>query len=348
MSFGKDLQNNMKDQIAPKIVDTVLGGNLITQIMLGTRKTKFTSSTKKITVKTTKANNGGSFAGLDRFNTNQVNTTQQMEFSPRSYYQPIVLPGDELSVSKTKEAVRDLQVTKGEEAAQEMADGIATLLYGDGTGNSNKDFLGLVAGCDDGTNVANYGGLSRSTYTTLQGNLDSTTTTITFDAIDSMLNSCNSGNDKVDLILTTEAIYDFIGDLFTAVTNERVAKDSTGGQIKGAIAGIAGEAGFTSLYYKGVPIIADEACTANHVFFLNTKTWEFATVDGLFGTSPVTIKSTQIEGQYDMNTDKSYGFHVTPMDKSIDQYGFMSQILLMGNLICKNPKRNGYMSAVTA
>lgn len=348
MSFGNDLQNNMKDQIAPKIVDTVLGGNLVTQIFLNMRKTKFTSDVKRIVVKTTTANNGGSFAGLDRFNTNQVNTTQKMVFSPRSYYQPIVLPGDELSLAKTKESVRDLQVQKGEEASQEMADGIGTLLYGDGTGNSNKDFLGLIAGCDDGTNVATYGGLSRATFTTIKGNYDTTTTTITFAAIDSMLRDCNSGNDKVDMILTTEAIYDFIAALFTQVSNERNANTSTGSLIKTAISGLAGEAGFTSLFYKGVPIMADEKCPADHVFFINSKTWEFATVDNLFGTVPVMLKSSEIEGQYDVNTEKSYGFHVTPMQKSIDQWGYMSQILLMGNLICKNPKRNGYMDSITA
>lgn len=348
MAFGTDLQNNMRDQIAPKIVDTVLGSNLILQIMLWMRKTKFTSDVKRVVVKTTTAGNGGSFSGLDRFNTNAVNTTQKMEFSPRSYEQPIVLPGDELSLSKTKDSVRDLQVQKGEEAAQEMADGIGTLLYGDGTGNSNKDFLGLVAGCDDGANVATYGWLSRATYTTIQGNYDTTTTTITFAAMDSMLRSCNSGNEKVDLILTTEAIFDFIAALFTATNNQTNAQYDKWGLIKTAISGLAGEAGFTSLFYKGVPIIADEKATANHVFFLNTKTWEFATVDWLVGTTPVMLKSSEIEGQYDANVDKSYGFHVTPLQKSIDQYGFVSHLHLMGNLICKNPKRNWYMDSITA
>jgi len=271
-----------------------------------------------------------------------------MVFSPRSYYQPIVLPGDELALSKTKESVRDLQIQKGEEASQEMAEDIGTLLYWDGTGNSNKDFLGLVAGCDDGTNVATYGGLSRATYTTIKGNYDTTTTTITFAAMDSMLRSCNSGNQKVDLILTTEAIYDFIAALFTATNNQRNASDSSNSLIKTAVSGLAGEAGFTSLFYKGIPIIADEACTTEHIFFLNTKTWEFATVDGLPGTTPISIKSNEIEWQYDTNVEKTFGFHLTPMQKSIDQYGFMSQILLMGNLICKNPIRNGYMDDITA
>ena len=338
----------MRDQIAPKVVDTVLGSNLVTQIMLGTRQSKFTSDTKRYVVKTTTAGNGGSFSGLDRFNRNKVETTQKLEFSPRSYEQPIVLAGDELSLAKTKESVRDLQKQKGEEAAQEMADGIGTLLYGDGTGNSNKDFLGLVAGCDDGTNVATYGGLSRSTFTTIQGNYDTTTTTITFTAIDSMLRSCNSGNEKVDLILTTEAIYDFVAALFTQVSNERNAMVDKGNLIKTAISGLAGEAGFTSLFYKGVPIIADEKCPANHVFFLNTKTWEFGTVDNLVGTVPVMLSSMEIEGQYDTNTEKSYGFHVTPLQKAHDQWGFASDILLMGNLMCKNPKRNGYMDSITA
>lgn len=348
MAFGTDLQNNMRDQIAPKIVDTVLWGNIVLQIMLGMRKSSFTSDVKRYVVKTTTAWNGGSFSGLDRFNTNAVNTTQKLEFSPRMYEQPIVLPGDELSLSKTKDSVRNLQIQKGEEASQEMADGIGTLLYWDGTGNSNKDFLGLVAGCDDGTNVATYGGLSRATYTTIKGNYDTTTTTITFTAIDAMLRSCNSGNEKVDLILTTEAIFDFIAALFTATNNQTNANTSTGGLIKTAISGLAWEAGFTSLFYKGVPIIADEKCTAEHVFFLNTKTWEFATVDNMFGTTPVALKSAEIEGQYDVNTEKSYGFNVSSTMMPTDQYGFISHLFLMGNLICKNPRRNGYMDDITA
>lgn len=348
MTFWADLQNNTRDQIAPKVVDTVLKANIVTQVLLWTRKSKFTSDVKRIVVKTDKANNGGSFAGLDRFNTNQVNTTQKLVFSPRSYYQPIVLPGDELSLSKTKDSVRDLQKQKGEEASQEMAEDIGTILYGDGTGNSNKDFLGLIAGADDGTNVATYGGLSRATYTTIKGTVDSTTTEITFAALDTMLRATNSGSQKVDLILTTEAIWDFIAALFTATNNQTNAGRDNGSLIKTAISGLAWEAGFTSLFYKGVPIIADEVCPDDHIFLLNTSTWEFATVDGLVGTTPITIQSAEIEGQYDVNTEKSYGFHLTPMQKSIDQYGFMSQILLMGNLICKNPRRNGYFSAITS
>ena len=348
MAFWTDLQNNMRDQIAPKIVDTVLGGNLILQIMLGMRKSAFTSDVKRFVVKTSTAWNGGSFSGLDRFNTNQVQTTQKLLFSPRMYEQPIILPGDELSLSKTKESVRNLQTQKGEEASQEMADGIGTLLYGDGTGNSNKDFLGLVAGCDDGTNVATYGGLSRATFTTIKGNLDSTTTVITFAAIDSMLRSTNSGNEKVDMILTTEAIFDFISTLFTQVSNERSANTSNNSLIKTAISGLAGEAGFTSLFYKGVPIIADEKCTDDHIFFLNTKTWEFATVDQMVGTTPVMLKSAEIEGQYDTNTEKSYGFNVSSTMMPHDQYGFISHLFLMGNLMCKNPRRNGYMTSITS
>ena len=348
MSFWRDLTNNMRDQIAPKIVDTVLGSNLVTQVFLWTRNTKFTSDVKRFVVKTATAGNWGSFSGLDRFNRNKVETTQKMTFSPRSYEQPIVLAGDELSLAKTKESVRDLQKQKGEEAAQEMADGIGTLLYGDGTGNSNKDFLGLVAGCDDGTNVATYGNLSRATYTTIKGNYDTTTTTITFAAMDSMLRSCNSWNDKVDMILTTEAIFDFIAALFTATNNQTNAQYDKGQLIKTKISGLAGEAGFTSLFYKGVPIIADEKCPDEHVFFINTSTWEFATVDNLVGANPVKLSSMEIEGQYDKNMEKSYGFHVTPLQKAQDQWGFSSDILLMGNLMCKNPKRNGYMDNITA
>ena len=347
MTFGEDLNNNVRDSIAPKIVDTVLGGNLITQIFIWGSNAKFTWKNKQYVVKTTKANNGGSFAGLDRFNTNKVDTTKKMSFEPRFYEQPIVLDGTELSVSKTQEAIIDLQIQKWEEAAQEMADGIGTILYGDGTGNSNKDFLGLKAGCDDGTNVATYGGLSRATYTTLKGNLDSTTTTITLDALDSLMRSCNSGNEKVDLILTTEAIYHFIEKLYQPITQNTNLANSSNSQLKTAVSGLAAQAGYTSLFYKGVPIIADEKCPDDHIFLLNTKTWEFPTLD-IFGMDPVMLKSTVIEWQYDANTERSYGFFLSKVLQPLDQLGFISHLYLGWNLICKNPKRNGMFTGVTA
>lgn len=347
MSFGTDLNNNVKDSIAPKVVDTVLGGNKITQIFLGWETGKFTGKNKQYVVKVTTAGNGGSFAGLDRFNTNKVDTTQKLTFEPRFYEQPIIFSGDELSVSKTDEAVIDLQIQKGEEAAQEMADGIGTALYWDGTGNNNKDFLGLIAGCDDGSNVATYGGLSRATYTTIKGNYDGSTTTITLDAIDSLMRSCNSGNDKVNVILTTEAIYHFVEKLMQPVTqNVNIPYDTTG-MFKSPKQGLVAQAGYTSLFYKGVPIYADEKCPANHMFLLNTRTWEFATLD-LYDMDPVMLKSTVIEGQYDINTEKSYGFFISKMLRPLDQYGLVSHLMLGGNLMCKNPKRNGYFDAITA
>lgn len=348
MAFWRDLQNNMRDQIAPKVVDTVLTSNIVTQWALWERKTKFTSNNKRIVVKTEKANNWGSFSGLDRFNTNQVNTTQKLVFSPRSYEQPIVLPWDELALAKTKDAMIDLQIEKGEEASQEMAEDIGTILYGDGTGNSNKDFLGLIAWADDGTNVATYGGLSRATFPTIKGTLDSTTTVITFAALNTMLRSTNSGTQKVNLMLTTEAIWDFLDALFTATNNQTDAWTSNDRLIKKEMPWLAWQAGFTTLHYRGVPIIADEVCPADHLFLINKETWEFATVDGLPNTTPITVLSSVIEGQYDSNLEVSIGFHQTPMQMPDDQYGIISHILLMGNFFCKNPKRNGYFSAITS
>jgi hypothetical protein len=68
-----------------------------------------------------------------------------------------------------------------EESQQEMMDSLGTIIYGDGTGNSSKDFLGLTAIVDDGTNVATYGTLARSTYTTIKATLTAFVTSMIFD-----------------------------------------------------------------------------------------------------------------------------------------------------------------------
>ena len=349
MSFGADLTNNMRDQIHPKIVDTVMTENLIIQLMLWERRSQFTSDTKRYVVKTSKMNNWWSFAWLDTFNRNIPQTTQKMTFSPRSYEQPVNFAWDELNVAMTKEAVIDLQVEKGEEALQEMSDWIGTLLYWDWTWNSNKDFLWLKAWCDDWTNVATYGGLSRAVYTTLQGNLDSSTNTITFAAIDAMLQDCESWNDKIDVIITTKAIWGYISDLFATPTANTTPTNAPNTLFPKQLWWLAWNQWYRVLYYKWIPIISDEHCPDNHIFFLNLKTWDFPVIPRMIWAAPIKIKSNVIEWQYDRNTEKSYWFFGTTLKlTSWNQYWFSSDLFLSWNLICKNPRRNWMMTSITS
>jgi len=343
MAGFQDVQNFTLNELAPKVVDTVLGSNVLLQIVLQ-KQTRFRGKTKDFPIRYKNVNNWGSFSWFDTFNTNYVEDTVNMSFEPKFYEQPVVLPWVDLSISKLSNNVIDLMVEKMESASQTMADAIWDILYWDGTGNWGKDFLGLAAAVDDGSSVAVYWGLNRATtYTTLQANVDSNSytswwTAFSLAALDAMIQDCRSGNDKPDLILTTETNYAIIEKLFPVVTVNSQVQNAPWGLIKGKIAALAANSGYEAIYYKWIPIIADEKCTANYVYVLNTNYWEFASIE-MADTKAITLKSTLLEGQYDKNLEKPIGFSMWDWVKPDNQYGLIAHIYLWGNLICRNPKR---------
>lgn len=121
--------------------------------MLGRAK-KWRGETLKQPIKVSKNSTGTSFSGFDTFSTNATNNRVNLSENPRFYQITAALPLDELSVNQTDEKVLDLAGVELASAAQDMADDIGTLFVGDGTGNSNKDFIGLGAIVDDGGDVA--------------------------------------------------------------------------------------------------------------------------------------------------------------------------------------------------
>lgn len=365
-SFSFDVQNYVKDDIAPKIVDTVLRSNVLLQYLLTERKSKFVGKNKVVNIKYRKQGNGGSFSGLDTFATNYLDTTLQLVFEPRFYEQPLVFSGTDLSISKGPEAVIDYYKTRGEEVAQEMADGVGTLLYGDGTGNGGKDFLGLRAIIDDGTNVATYGGLNRGTYTeaAFAGGLDPSRTgfgvgsliggnykgsvgTLTMDILDSAYRAAWSGNYRPNLIITTKEIFRIIEKLFQPVTNFQNLQTQTPTLLNTkAIQPLMAQQGYSSLHYKGIPVLVDEKCPSGYLFMLNTETLELPVLD-MWDTDPIEVMTSTIEGQYDKNMEKSIGFSISKQVRPVNQYGIVQHMYFGGQFYCTNPKYNTTLAGIT-
>jgi len=325
-------------KLLPKVVDTILNSNVFATRMLSKAK-KFSGSSMKFPVKYQKNDQGSSFDGFDTMSTTAVDTRVNMEFQPSFYQIPVVLALTELAKNKTEEGVLDLMALEMKSTAQDAADDIGTMFYLDGTGNSSKDMLGLAAIVDDGTVVGTYGGLSRSTYTTLKATKTASGGTVSLAKMATLWNAVTSGAQKPTIGITTEAIFSLYEQLLNP--QERINKDV--GMTKG---GLKGGTGYTGLDYKGMPILADEKCTTGNLFFLNEDFLNFYALN-LPGSESIKYKaSAEIEGN-DYSNVPGLGFSWVDWVRPVNAASMIGRIVLGGQMIGENPKREGVLTGIT-
>lgn len=346
MTFSQNVQAIAQTGLAPKVVDTVTRKSVLANLLL-TNSKKWSGRKVGRAVQVESASRGGSFAGLDTFVTTKADTKRRMEFDVRAYYEPVVIEGLEADVvASDKNAAVDLVVDAMEEAENAMIEDIGAMFYGDGTGNSNKDFLGLRAIVDDGDVVATIGGLSRSTYTTLQAyQADVTGALANFTALKAAESAAKYGSDKVNLHVTTEEKWSEYEALLTPTLTTNVSGDGyhqvTRDSIVAPRQALQGQVGFDALFFRGKPVIADEKCPDDYWFGLNRDhiAW-YGLKSSNNNYKPVTIgDNKEIEGSYDKGY-KNMGFHFSGLNDSANQYGQVGFFVLLGNLVSFNPNRH--------
>lgn len=333
------LTTTTNNKLIPKVVDTVLGSNVLATRMLNNAQ-KWVGRQIEKSIKVEKNNLGGSFSGFDTFSTSAVDTRRKLVFDPKFYEIPVAIPLDELSVNRTDpNKLIDLATIEMASAAEDMADDIGTLFYSDGTGNSSKDFLGLEAIVDDGTNAATYGSLSRSTFTTLKSTVTASGGTLSLAKMATLYNAITSGSVKPTLGVTTETVFSLYEQLLQP--QERIMKD-----VPEMRAGLTGGTGFTGLYYKGFPIVADEKATSGVLYFLNEDFLEWRAVP-MAETTPANFMVQDIEGN-DYTNVKGLGFSWSGWIKPVNQASLVGHIYLGGEFWSSNPKRHGKLTGITS
>lgn len=346
MAFGTRVTTTTQSKLLPKVVDTILNSNVLATRLLG-KASKWNGERMKFPVKYAKNVTGTSFAGFDTFSTSATDNRVNLEFVPKFYQMTVALPLDELSANATEEKVIDLAKLEMASTAQDMADDIGTLFYSTGTGNGSKDFLGLEAIVDDGTNASTYGTLSRSTYTTLKSTVTASSGTLTLAKMETLYNSATSGAQKPTLGLTTEAIFSYYAQLLTPQL--RIAADvpqiKTQGNMGKEGGGLIGGTGFTGLYFKGFPILADEKCTSGIMYFVNEDFLDWYALP-MAQTTPIKYRSQDIEGN-DYSNVEGLGFSWSDWIKPTNAAAVVGHIYLGGELISANPKRHAKLTGIT-
>lgn len=355
-AFSERILSLTQDKLVPKVVDNIINSSVLASRVMRNAKA-WSGETLRRPIKVSNSGLGGSFFGLDTFSTSTSDTTVRLAYDIRAFEQPVVIPGIERSVNSVSETqVVDLVKFKLEEAELEAADAIGGLLYGDGTGNSSKDFLGLGAIVDDGTDVGTIGGLSRTTFSVLNATRTASGGTLTLLKMATLHSAISAGSTPghgPTIIISDETVWDLYEQLLTPTVRETYTMfgPPTTGNVGGIqpSKGLEATAGFVALSYKGIPYVKDEKATSQTMYFLNENYLDWY---GLRATAedyrPVNLGTSTLDSVYNQPPmSQFHGFNWSGLQLSTNQFGEVGHLVILGNLISWQPRRHGRLTGIT-
>lgn len=346
-------------EILPSIVDQINNSNIFMAKVLSKPAT-WRGVTENQPIETANSTTGGSFSGMDTFPTAATNNTRLMTWYVAAFEQSVVVPGIERAVNANNEKqVLRLLATRMDEAKISAAVSVGGMFYGFGTG---KDFDGLGLIVDNGTNTSSYAGITRSGNSFINGDVTAVTNgVITLDYLSSEfdnVSAAGSTSESPTLGLTTKAIWTYIEGLLQPMVSARYETLQLrgydrvdGGTPKGMSvpqgdSRLSGFGGFNALSYRARPLVADDLCTAQTFFWVNEHYLHFKRlVDGSLNQISSTVEVT--EGFYkDVPMPSAWQFR--ELISPVNQYGEVGLLMLMGNLMHMQPRRNGKLTGITS
>jgi len=218
-------------------------------------------------------NNANSYSGYEVINIQPDSPISAAQYSITQYADSVTMSGLEMLQNAGKEAIIDLLDGRMQVSEARLLNRISTDIYGDGTGNGGKNITGLAAAVPDVPTTGTYGGIDRATWSFWQSKKYSGTTdggaAVSSTNIQKYMTSLAiqlvRGNDKADLIVADNNYYSLYVQSLQAIQRITSEESAAGG--------------FASLKFYGGGTSADvvldggvgNACTANHMFFLNTN-----------------------------------------------------------------------------
>lgn len=192
----------------------------------------------------------GWFSGADTLSVNDNDQITAAEYSWKQLYTNItILRSDELKNSGDSQMV-SLVKSKVKIAEKQMEDLLGTGIFSNATDSNSIVGLRKIVGTSN-----TVGGISQSTYTWWAAQLDSSTATMTMNALQTQFNLASIGSDTPTVSVTTRTLFNSYYSLLQPQQRFQDSKSADGG--------------FQSLMFNGIPVLADSHCPANYFFLLN-------------------------------------------------------------------------------
>lgn len=316
-----------------KAVDNAFTGNVLFNRLRATARPWTGGRRLEIPLTVSNRTQATSFSSFDTLPTTQEDVRQLAVVDPAEYASdPLTFSGIQLAVNKGPEAFLSLMASEFSDVSRNLAEEIGSDLYGDGTGNSSKAINGLVYHIDDATSVTTWQGLSRSTYSNLNSTRTAQSGAIGFDDLATDTDAAQRGNDSPDLIVTTPAVFSIIERIVTPTVNVNYGQQFERGAATGGTDGISLNYGVNRLYWRGIPIVADEMCTAANIWTINLKHLFLYELN--YGPEMVEFSRE--------------GFGFTGFKKSQNQNAVVGHLLFAGQLVGDSPRTMARRTAVTS
>ena len=258
---------------------------------------------------------GGSYSGLDLFNNDAKDTLETTYFKYSKYQWPIVATADEVLRNRgSSEKIADLWIQKGDIAMESLNKRLNTDLFGDGTGNDNKNLEGLEIAIDS---AGTYGLLDRSVTTVWQANEQAVGGGLAIpgaSGMTNMLHDCSLGSgaeNGIDLLITTQTQF----EAYEAIIDTNIRYTSVE----------SGDGGFKQLLFKGIPFMWDRAATSGVMYFMASSRF---------------IYVVHPEREF-IQTEVQNAENGAPRD------GWESNLLVWLQLVNKEPRRSGKLTGLT-
>lgn len=340
-----------------KVVDQVLlSPTVMTRSMFGAKP--FEGKTMDIDLDVVSDTQGQWVTGLEELNMSAVYTTVRTSFAHAAFTQPQVSIMLESFANSGSLGIINLDDFKYDKAAAQVVQAIGSAAYGTGTANQ---ILGLEAIVDNGTNNATIGGISRSTYASLDAYLVTVTsnklTLATLDTLHDNIRAAGLTNEKPNIAYTTKAVWSLYGQLLQPYVRQsyrEVGYDRLTNSMKWAERSnpeLRASAGFDGLTYRTLTIIDDDFGNAGQLYMVNEDylNWYGRTDIPEEYRDTITHVDFDLEGEYEGTgalaveemPSNAHGFFYQPPQQMPTQGGKYARFWTIGNYIASSYRRHG-------
>lgn len=297
-----------KQAFIPKLVDNVVKSNAM--LMFLEKNKGFESldggQDVRVPVRYARFSARGWYQGSESQVTAYNEKKTALVFDWAQHYVNITISGIDKLKNSGEAKVIDHVRSEVEAAEEDIKDNFGTGLYSAGTDAKSIKGLGTFM-----STTATYGGISQSTESWLQANIDSSTTTMSLGKLQTAYELAVHGADKPDLGLTTKTLFN---SFWSLLQPQQRFSDSD-----------MASAGFKNLLLNGATILMDEYCTANAFYLLNSKYLKL-----------YSHKSRKFPGEF------------VDFRKFFDQDAEIASLQWAGAFICSSPRMQSALTALTA
>lgn len=357
------VDNTTNRDLYTKIVDQVLLSPTYTSRTLGNGK-PFTGKVKDFTLDIASDTSGQWFTGLEQLAVTPTQTTVTTSYAHTAFTQDQVVIMLDSFANVGSLGIISIDEFKYKKAIAQVVQAMGSAIYGTGSGSQ---MLGLEAVVDDGTNNATIGGISRSTYPSLDAYKTAASsgklTLALMAQVEDNIRAAGLSNERPNIGVTTKSVWSLYEQLlapnirtsYQEADYDRVLmKSKYGGRSK---AELRNSAGFTALSYRNMYIIDDDFCVAGYMYFLNEdyldwygrsevpSEWEgvlehvdFGSEDPYDGTGAMAVEEMP-------NPDHGF-FYQKPMALPT-QAGKVGRFYVIGQYIGTSFRRQGKATGIT-